>query len=174
MTELKDTVVIKQSFLKQLFITVLAALMMCAGIFLVITRSDFIAFIIGIICTFIFGIFFIFFIIRLLFSKTILTIDSTGFIDCSSFMAKGKIVYWSEVNDIYISSISGKKFISVILKEPYDYLEKLPYIKRLMTKANVKLSFDYILITLQATNAKYDDVLDIMNKFFLSHKNEQA
>lgn len=131
---MKDEVVIRQSFLKQLLLTVLGIIMILCNLFVVFLRRDFFELLIGITGVLFFGTCLVFVIMRLIVPKTILTINSYGFINNSAAVSSGKMVYWNQVEDITILSIFNQKFISVKLKNPNEFLQELTPMQKILTK----------------------------------------
>ncbi len=167
---MEDQIIIKQSFLKQLSLTFLGVLMVGASLLLVVTQNDPFTWFIGIVGVVFFGVCLAFIVIRLIKPKHILIIDADGFTENSTAMAAGTRINWSEVQDIYLSSILTQKFICVVLKDPDAFMRKLPPIKKMMTKANAASSFAQIQINLSSTTAKYGEVLSTMKDFHLANQ----
>lgn len=162
---MKDNVVIKQSFSKQLGLSFLVLLLFLASFFGGLTQNNPVFIALGIVCALFFGVYLVFMIKRLTMPKIILVIDSSGFIDNSSVISSGKMVFWNEVKEITISSFATQKFICVDLLHPQEYYQSLSPAKRLLVKANCAFSFHGIQITLASTTAKYEDVFEIMKRY---------
>ncbi|MEM1484542.1 STM3941 family protein [Oscillospiraceae bacterium PP1C4] len=166
---MEDRVIIEQSFIKQLRLTLLGVVMLGVSLFLVVVRDSFFTFLIGIVGSVFFGMCFAFILYRLARPKNILVIDSNGFTDNSTAIA-GATIYWHEVEGIFISSICKQLFICVTLKDTDKFLKKLHPAKAMLVKANMALSSAPIQISLSSTNAKYDEVISIMKNYHFAHQ----
>lgn len=167
-----ETVVIKQSFFKQLFLVFLGIIMVWCSLSILFIKHTVICSVIGIMGVLFFGICLLFIMKRLIMPKDILSIDPHGFIDNSSAMSSGKMICWSDVESIEISSVFFQKFVCVKLRNPNEFLREITPIKKTLTKANLTCSFDIIQITLNSANANYKEVYQIMNDYWLAHQSK--
>lgn len=73
-----------------------------------------------------------------LFPKPLLILDDHGLLDQSSIFSVG-FIPWSDITRVYPTVVSKQRFLSVELKEPDRYLEKLTGWKHLMMKMNLQV-----------------------------------
>ncbi|WP_425613234.1 STM3941 family protein [Xylocopilactobacillus apis] len=84
---------------------------------------------------------------------------------------KNILIPWSEVNKIEEQRSVNQKLVSVYLKEPDNILSKLSSIQRKGIKANMKLGYGEINITLQnAKNCSDRQLIEQMNQFLNDEK----
>ena len=163
-----NDIIIKQDNSKQFNLILLAALLTAMGVFLIF--QNFILFkIIGIIDTIFFGFCLTVIFYKYIKPKDILIIGENGFTDNSTLLNVG-FISWEYVDDVYIYShiLSNNKCIRVKLRE-FNKLN-IPRIKAV--KYNKSLSSAEITITLQSTTAKYEDILEIMQKYLLLYSSK--
>lgn len=81
-----------------------------------------------------------------------LLLTENGFIDRSSALAAGFLMNWREVNQIYLTQISGQTLLSVTLHDDSAFFARLPRRKRFFAKLNSKLGFAPISIVIHGTD----------------------
>jgi hypothetical protein len=163
-------IVIQQSKLKMVGLTLLAACMTALTIYLGITQQMRLYFTIS--GSLLFGAGLLFGVWRLFRPLPALVIGIEGFIDHSSLIGAG-FVSWEQVQDIFLHVQTGgraqKKFISVQITDAA--MQDIPAVKRGIMKYNRAVhTSGEINIVLQATNAKYDDVLDVMKRYWEAYR----
>jgi len=73
-------------------------------------------------------------------------IDSEGI---TSRRWKCGTMRWDDIESLWVTSIRSSKFLSLRLKTPSAYLEKLPFHQRALAKMNVAFGFEVVNIGFQ-------------------------
>lgn len=166
-------IVIRRSFKKQLNLTFMATLMVLLSLFVFVMAPEItgnnillgLMMAVGFVGVIFFSICLIYIIYRLLKAKDILKIDKNGFLDKSSFISGGYIL-WDDVKSISGYTSMGQKYIGVELKDGGKFLKSLPMVKRVLLKLNLKLGYPTVLINLNSSKVDYSETLTNMVKFF--------
>lgn len=167
-----DRVVIKQSTEKTLWLSLLTGIMLAAGISETYYKR--ISFATGIFCIACAGFAFVYLLYRLLNPRDMLVIDSEGFTDASTYLGVG-FVPWSNVKRIYVDRIpiygshgillAKKEHIFIELHDIDEVLSNLSDSQRSIINVNMSLGYGPIMINLDLSSAKRDDVLKMMKEY---------
>ena len=161
--------VIKQNQRKQ-FLLILLSIIMLSGAFFVffynkdISEIKYINKIIGAIGIIFFGACLIFIIKRFIKPKDILVIDQNGILDNSTAVSIG-FIPWNEIKSVYINRVFTETFICVEVENIEEKLKGLSFFKRNMIKFNLKMGNAPVSITLNSTNYKPEEVLEIIKNY---------
>ncbi len=102
-----------------------------------------------------------------LFDKTPgLILNHEGFIDNSSGIAAGRIL-WSEVTGIGQYQVQRTKFVAVYLRNPEIYVNRGNALKRMINRANLKLSGTPINISSNSLKIGFNELLELFEKYYL-------
>lgn len=101
---------------------------------------------------------------RLGMDEPLLEINERALIDRSSLIAMGEIRF----ADIERIGVKGD-FIVISLKDPARYLERLGPVARLLIRANRRLGYECVCISLQTLGKQASDFLEELNKRFPIH-----
>lgn len=131
--------------------------------------SDFFAILIGLFSIIFFGWGFIILIKRIFTSHSLLIVDEQGMTDHSSALALG-FVPWEDIENIQLRHMLNQTFISVSVKDQEAYLAKMSTLQRNATKANLKMGYPLINITLNTTGKNprtvYQEIEDQFGHFY--------
>lgn len=168
-----NEIIIKQSFSKQLKLTILAVLMTGVSIFVLMHNKIFYK-IIGITGTFFFGFCLIVIFVRLVNPRAVLIINEKGFTDnCASFSFSNiGFIPWESVNKIYISSLLTQKYISVEINGIEKYLSSKYH--KIMINTNSALGYPGVTISLNSTDEKCENVIKIMQEYLDTYRTKQT
>ena len=143
----------------------LGALMFVIFGLLFLFSSDFFAILIGLFSIVFFGWGFIILFKRLFTSHSLLIVDDQGMTDNSSALALG-FVPWEDIENVQLRHMLNQTFISVSVKDQEAYLAKMSTLQRNATKANLKMGYPLINITLNTTGKNPNVIYqEIENKF---------
>lgn len=100
------------------------------------------------------------YLFKQLFSKEpLITVGDDYFCDNSSAIAFGKIA-WSEIESVCLKG----GFLSIKLKNPKPYMQKMNRLQRLMIKGNHKLGYGDVCIASQRFKKEWNKFLEEFNK----------
>lgn len=143
----------------------LGALMCVIFGLLFLFSSDFFAILIGLFSIVFFGWGFIILFKRIFTSHSLLIVDEQGMTDHSSALALG-FVPWEDIENVQLRHMLNQTFISVSVKDQEAYLAKMSTLQRNATKANLKMGYPLINITLNTTGKNPKVIYqEIENKF---------
>ena len=143
----------------------LGALMFVIFGLLFLFSSNFFAILIGLFSIIFFGWGFIILFKRIFTSHSLLIIDEQGMTDNSSALALG-FIPWEDIENVQLRHMLNQTFISVSVKDQEAYLAKMSTLQRNATKANLKMDYPLINITLNTTGKNPKVVYqEIENKF---------
>ncbi|MFU2163320.1 STM3941 family protein [Streptococcus pluranimalium] len=147
----------------------LGALMFVIFGLLFLFSSDLFAILIGLLSIAFFGWVFIILIKRIFTSYSLLIVDEQGITDHSSALALG-FVPWKDIENVQLRHMLNQTFISVSVKDQEAYLAKMSVLQRNATKANLKMGYPLINITLNTTGknprAIYHEIEDKFGHFY--------
>lgn len=156
---MEERFVVYQSKMKQVGLVILALIMVLASFFILfIGKPVFI--LVGVVGTLFFG-YAAFYLMKQLFAgKKLVVLTEQGFYDYSSALAtKERLIPWDEVAHIEEVGIVNQDFVSIYLKHPEQVLTNLSKVQRAGIKANVKMGFGEINITLQSAKKFTNEAL---------------
>lgn len=167
--------VVYQSKVKQIGLSLLGIMMVIASLavfFAGLADKQYVMILIGGISFAFFGFCEIAIVKQVIKGKKVVVLTSEGFYDYSSALStKGRMISWSDVSRIEDTNMVGQEFVSVFLKEPEKFLEQLSSMQRTAVKANIKLGFGEINITLQsAKRCTNDQLIAQMNTYLPEEK----
>jgi hypothetical protein len=111
------------------------------------------------------------FIRQLIDARARLIIDKDGITDRT--MGVGTIK-WEEIENAYVSSISGNDFICLEVKNPEQYINKLSKVKRALAGANRSLGFTELSVNLSGVDVSTEEVFELVIKYCeLSRRKER-
>lgn len=125
--------------------------------------------IVGYILVILFGAFTLLFSQRVFDKKPAMVLDDEGFIDNTSGVNTGKVL-WTDVTDVFVKEGMGQKFIMLKVKNPQTYIEreKNPLKIRIMDMNN-RLYQTPINISAKGMRISFDDLHQLINKKFMEH-----
>ncbi len=103
------------------------------------------------------------------FRGPLLIITSEGFTDNSSAVAAG-FIPWDMVSRMVLVGFNGQVSVSVYLKDPQAYVEKLPSFKKYVAEQHLAASYGPVNIHLMATALRPQDILARMIEFWEASK----
>ncbi|MCK1237598.1 hypothetical protein MX003_08105 [Streptococcus uberis] len=92
-------------------------------------------------------------------------INDLGVYDHSTAIAIG-FIPWQDIEAIQLTSLFNQTFISISVKDQQSYLKKMTVLQRLTTKANLKMGYPLINITLNTTGQKPEKVMEEIERQF--------
>jgi hypothetical protein len=98
-----------------------------------------------------------------------LIIDDQGFVDNSSAVAAGRIL-WDEVVSLNVSEIAGQRFITILVVDPQKYVERGNFFGRMLNAANTKMTGSPINISSNSLRMKFDDLVQVLTEAFEKYK----
>lgn len=158
-----EKLMIKNSRWKYIALLIGCIGFVCAGIFMVIDGNWF-----GLAAIIFFGSGIPIFIWQLIDSRPRLIIDDNGILDRT--LGVGRIA-WSDIEAVYVQSISSNDFICLELKNTEKYAQNLSKVKRAMTTANRSLGFTDFNINLSGVDARTDEIFELIMKYCQLHQN---
>lgn len=102
---------------------------------------------------------------KLMSNRPGLVLTSRGFMDNSSGVSPG-MVPWSEVTGIKEYQLQGHRFVSVMLDNPEDYVNRGNTLKRMANRANLKLTGTPVNIASTSLKITYEDLFELVNKYY--------
>ena len=173
--------VVYQSKSKQLMLVFLAIIMVAASLLVflmglemqVLKHYLFIG--IGGIGLLFFGFCLLYLIKDLIVGKKLVVVNEQGFYDFSSAIASRDLIGWEQVEELGTYTIQGQVFITVFLFDGDEFIQTLPFMKRLAAKANIKLGAGHININTQAMKGiTRDELLYEMGNFLEMYFNNSS
>ena len=133
-----------------------------------------IIFVVGLASILFFGIMG-FFIIKMLGDKSPgLVISDEGVFDNSSALSVG-LVLWTDILEIKETKVVNQTFISLIVKNPQDYIDRQTnVIKGVLMQKNYDSYGTAIAITVNGLNCEYQELKDTLDKKFLEFKSKKT
>lgn len=166
--ELPEELVVRQSFWKQfklfimgIFMVIVSFILFMAGIAGVSTKQNYsdsiLVLVIGLIGLIFFGSCFGFITLRLLKPKAILIVNQNGIYEHTSGISMG-MIRWHEISKIYATNAAGQSYVGIELNRQDQMIEALPKMKQNLIRANLKLGYPPVLITLNSADLKMGSV----------------
>lgn len=167
-----EELIIYRSKLKQIGLSLLGFLMVVTSLAVLmggLVDGKFLLIIIGLIGSVFFG-FCEFLLIKQVFKrKPIIILNSEGFFDYSNALsAKKFLIPWESISKIEKTSMINQEFVSVYLKQPEEFLDKLSQFQRKAVQVNIRMGFGEINITLQSAKHYTNEQLSIQMNRYLS------
>jgi hypothetical protein len=127
---------------KMFLIALVSLLFVCAGFF-ILSQSDepHIPQALRIIISFLgigFGPCFLYALYRIAVRQPALTLSQEGLLDNASGVSAG-LVRWEEIERIYTSSLLGQQFVSISVKDPERFLQRMHGFKAKLMRPNIGL-----------------------------------
>jgi len=122
----------------------------------------------GLIAALFFGSCGAFGIKKLFDKKPGLVFNSIGIIDNSSGVSAG-LIPWSEISGFDIYEVHKQKMLVIFLKNPEKYIEMGNTIKRHINKVNFKLCGSPIVITSNALQINFDELLKFSSEYMVKY-----
>ena len=104
--------------------------------------------------------------------KELFIADHTGISDQSSAIALG-FIPWSHVAHMHLCNINTQTFIAVWLQEEEVFLKRLNHFQKNAILANRKLGYAPVLITLNRSTTKPEELLPQLNHLLESYRTAQ-
>jgi len=150
-----DRVAISMSKLK-LFLLILGSLVFVALGILFILRPNFDSHYepgyvqaVGIAALTVFGLCGIYGITKLFDNRPGLILDRDGIVDNSSALALGRVA-WLDIYEIRVSTISRQKFLTLMVRDPEQYIQRAGLLVRLLKSGSIGLTGSPINISANA------------------------
>lgn len=96
-------------------------------------------------------------LLKLFDSSPGLVLDREGIIDHSSGVAAGRVA-WREISDVQVVSVSGHRFLAIVVHDPEKYLGKGNAPGRFFAKLNYKTYGTPIFISANALKVKFEEL----------------
>lgn len=125
---------------------------------------------IGLATMIIFGFFGGFTIWKLFDKKPGLELDGFGIIDNASGLAAG-LIPWSDVVDTGIFEVQKQKMLVIRVKDPEKYIMRGGPFKRLFVKANHKMCGSPIVISPNALEIDFDELVSLFKRYHEKYGN---
>lgn len=159
-----NEIIIKENKKKVIWLIIVAIIMLFACIFdlvigIIELKLGYI--IIGIIGTTFFGVCFFYIIKRALNHKPLLIIGEEGITDTSNASSIG-FVAWEEIESVSVIRVLTQKFIGITVYDIDKLMNGSSTMKQKAIKANLKLKYPPISISLNTADAKISEVLSII------------
>jgi hypothetical protein len=121
-----------------------------------------------------FGVAGIFMLLKLFDLKPGLILNEQGLIDNAGGLSSGQMLYWTEIEDIWVTQVSSQQFITLGLKEPLAYIEKEPNSwKRRLMKMNHRLYGSPVQISTSSLKIDFHRLYPLIVDTWQAHQNEQ-
>lgn len=109
---------------------------------------------------------------RIFQARPLLLVDETGVTDHSTAFAVGHIP-WEDIISIQLSSYLNQIFISIAVKNEEAYLSQMNFLQRSAYKANLRMGFPLINITLNTSAVQPEAVfVEIEDRFSHYYKKQ--
>jgi hypothetical protein len=121
---------------------------------------------IGVCGVLFFGVTTLFALRKLLDTKPGIIIDKNGIIDNSNSTSLG-VIKWSDISEIKIDSINGKKVLVILVNNPDDYIQRdTNAFTRKALEVNYKYLSTPIVISTATLNCRFEDLVEIVQSKF--------
>lgn len=163
-----NEVIIKENKKKVIRLIILSIIMLLAGIFdlvIGIIKINLVYIIVAIIGIAFFGVCFFYIIKRSLNQKQLLIIGEDGITDMSSVSSVG-FVAWEEIESVSVRRILSQKFIGITVYDIDKLMNGISPMKQKAIKANLKLKYPPISISLNTADMEFSEVLSIIQNRF--------
>ncbi len=128
----------------------------------------------GVLSLAFFGAAGIFLWLKLFDPKPGLILNEQGLIDNASGLSSGQMVYWTEIEDIWMTQVSSQQFITLGLKEPLAYIEKEPSSwKRKLMKMNHRLYGSPLHISANSLKIDFHRLYPLLVETWQAQRHEQ-
>ena len=156
-----DTVLIGNSRLKYLLFLFVSLGFVGGGVFMMLGEDTSGVRWIGLANILFFGAGAALFVRQLFDSRPRLKIDAQGINDRTLGVG---IIPWPEITNAYVKSIRGNDFICLVVRNPDRWIGSLSPARRVMLKANKALGFTELNINLGGTNARTQEIHELILK----------
>ena len=116
-----------------------------------------------------FGLCGVFVLLKLFDDSPGLVLDREGIVDNSSGVAAGRVA-WRDIRDIQVMSVSGQRFLALVVAEPEKYLAKGNPLKRWMVRMNYRTYGTPVFISANSLKVKLDDLEQQIRDFHGRHR----
>ena len=99
-----------------------------------------------------------------------LVLDREGIIDNSSGISAGR-VFWREIRDVQVVSISGQRLLAFMVDEPEKYLGKGNILTRYLVNWNYRRYGSPVFISANSLKIGFDELLKQVQEFRSKHGN---
>ena len=97
-----------------------------------------------------------------------LVLDREGIIDNSSGISAGR-VFWREIRDIRVVSISGQRLLAFMVDDPEKYLAKGNILTRYLVGWNYRRYGTPLMISSNSLKMRFDDLEKLLQEFRKKH-----
>lgn len=97
-----------------------------------------------------------------------LILDREGIIDNASAIAAGRVA-WRDIRDIRVMSVSGQRFLALVVDDPGKYLGQGNLLRRFFVRMNYKLYGTPIFISAHSLRMKFEDLEKLVDDFRRRH-----
>jgi hypothetical protein len=98
-----------------------------------------------------------------------LIVDSTGFIDNSSAVAVGRVL-WSEVTAVNVSEVSGQRFVTVMVAEPEQFNRRCGPLIRMLHSVNMRMTGSPINISANPLQISFEGLFALLASGLERHR----
>ena len=115
-------------------------------------------------CTF-FAFAMLFMLRRLAFRAPGLVLDAAGMIDRSSDLALGR-VRWDEITEIRVTQSAGRRFLTVIVRDPAKFIARGGWVHRRVNEANYRHAGSPVNVATWMLRIPFDDLVAKTGEFY--------
>jgi hypothetical protein len=98
-----------------------------------------------------------------------LVLSSAGIFDNSSGVAAG-LIPWSEIAGFSVVEMQKQKILIVVVVDPEKYIKIGGSLKRMLSRANLKMCGSPIAITSNSLKIGFDELLDSCNQYLAMYR----
>ena len=162
-----DEIVIYQSKIKIVLLFIGSVFFVCLGIFLFLVsdNEDIFIKIVSVICIIFFSIGIPVSFIKFFDKKPGIVINKNGIIDYSSRNSIG-IIKWDDIEGFEVVKVSSQKFLSIILNNPYEYINKFKSIHRSLALFNYKNYNSPLQLNTNTLNIRFNEFTKLVIDFY--------
>lgn len=96
-----------------------------------------------------------------------LAINEEGITDHTTAISLG-FIPWKDIENVYVGTVFGEKFIELKIKYEDKYLQNLNFIKKMFIYGQKRMGHQIACITLNTTSYSISEVLTVINQFRIS------
>jgi hypothetical protein len=130
----------------------------CAGVLLIWSEK---LPIIGWVAVVFFGLGAFVILVRAIDPRPRLIIDHDGIYD--RFLGVGHIL-WQDIDGAYLRSIHGCDFVCLVVRDPSEYINRLPPMRRKLNKANLAIGFTELNVGVAGLKLTAEDLLRLIEE----------
>lgn len=98
-----------------------------------------------------------------------LVLDARGLTDNTSALSAG-FIPWSDIIGFEVRRIQRQRILYVLLDDPHAFVSKFGPIKRMLLKANMRMSSSPVAITSNALSISFDELTALVERHFAASR----